>query len=161
MQRCGVGYDSHRFAKGRKLIIGGVTIDYEYGLLGHSDADVLIHAIIDSLLGAAGLSDIGTYFPDTDENYKDVSSLKLLEKTKELLRKEDSTIINIDNIIIAQEPKMRPYIDEMKKNISKALCIDEKKISIKSKTNEGMGFVGKKQGIVSLSVSSVDCKKIF
>ncbi len=145
--RIGTGFDTHRLAADRSLIIGGVNIPYEKGLLGHSDADVLIHAVIDALLGAAALGDIGTHFPDSDDKYKDISSMRLLSETGELLRNSGCEIGNIDTTIIAQAPKMAPYINEMKKNIASALCIDEAMISVKAKSNEMMGFTGRGEGI--------------
>lgn len=154
--RIGTGYDVHKLTTGRKLIIGGVNIPYEKGLLGHSDADVLIHAIMDSLLGAAALSDIGKHFPDSDAKYKDISSLKLLEYVGKLIHKNGYNIINIDSTIIAQKPKMSPYIKEMIKNTAAALSIDESKISIKATTEEGLGFTGRCEGISAQSVCLID-----
>lgn len=154
--RIGTGYDVHRLVSGRKLIIGGVNIPYEKGLLGHSDADVLIHAIMDSLLGAAALSDIGKHFPDSDAKYKNISSLKLLEYVGKLINKNGYNIINIDSTIIAQKPKMSPYIGEMIKNTAAALSIDESKISIKATTEEGLGFTGRCEGISAQSVCLID-----
>ena len=145
--RIGTGFDTHRLTDGRDLIIGGVTIPYEKGLLGHSDADVLIHAVIDSLLGAAALGDIGTHFPDTDEKYKGISSMKLLSHTAELIEKAGYKIGNIDTTLIAQAPKMAPYIKEMEKNIAEALKIDVSQVSVKAKSNEKMGFTGRGEGI--------------
>ncbi|MCI8307925.1 MAG: 2-C-methyl-D-erythritol 2,4-cyclodiphosphate synthase [Lachnospiraceae bacterium] len=150
--RIGMGYDVHRLVEGRKLIIGGVEIPHVLGLLGHSDADVLIHAIMDALLGAAGLGDIGKHFPDTDEQYKGISSIRLLEKVAELLEKEMFVISNIDATIIAQKPKMRPYIDTMEKNIANALHIDAGQINIKATTEEGLGFTGTEKGIASQAI---------
>ena len=154
--RIGTGYDVHKLVSGRKLIIGGVNIPYEKGLLGHSDADVLIHAIMDSLLGAAALSDIGKHFPDSDAKYKDISSLKLLEYVGKLIHKNGYNIINIDSTIIAQKPKMSPYIKEMIKNTAAALRIDESKISIKATTEEGLGFTGRCEGISAQGVCLID-----
>lgn len=136
--RIGMGYDVHRLVEGRDLIIGGVKIPYEKGLLGHSDADVLLHAIMDALLGAAALGDIGKHFPDTDPAYKGISSIKLLEHVGELLEKEAYWIENIDATIIAQAPKMRPYIDTMRENIAKALKIDISQVNVKATTEEGL-----------------------
>ena len=140
--RVGMGYDVHKLVEGRKLIIGGVDIPYELGLLGHSDADVLLHAIMDSLLGAAALGDIGKHFPDTDEKYKGVSSLKLLEHVGKLLDENNYIIENIDATIIAQKPKMRPYIDEMRKNIADVLKLNINQVNVKATTEEGLGFTG-------------------
>ncbi len=150
--RVGMGYDVHRLAEDRKLIIGGVEIPHDLGLLGHSDADVLVHAVMDALLGAAGLGDIGKHFPDTDDRYKGISSLILLEKVSELLEKEMYVISNIDATIIAQKPKMRPYIDDMEKNIADALKIDISRVNIKATTEEGLGFTGTEQGISSQAI---------
>jgi len=150
--RIGSGYDVHRLVEGRDLIIGGVKIPYEKGLLGHSDADVLTHAIMDSLLGAAALGDIGKHFPDTDSKYKGVSSLVLLERVKELLEENFYLIENIDATIIAQQPKMAPHIEAMRENISKVLGIDLNQINIKATTEEGLGFTGEGQGISSNSI---------
>ncbi|NLL70882.1 MAG: 2-C-methyl-D-erythritol 2,4-cyclodiphosphate synthase [Epulopiscium sp.] len=147
--RIGMGYDVHRLIKERPLIIGGVHIPFEKGLLGHSDADVLTHAVMDALLGAAALGDIGKHFPDTDPTYKNISSLVLLEKVKESLEREKYTIINIDATIVAQLPKMAPYINEMRKNISEILKIDIQQINIKATTEEGLGITGKGEGITS------------
>ena len=140
--RVGMGYDVHRLVEDRELILGGVTIPYEKGLLGHSDADVLLHAIMDALLGAAALGDIGKHFPDTDDQYKGISSIALLEKVAKLLEKECYMIENIDATIIAQQPKMRPYIDTMRENIAKALKIESDQINVKATTEEGHGFTG-------------------
>lgn len=150
--RVGMGYDVHRLVEGRDLIIGGVTIPYEKGLLGHSDADVLLHAISDALLGAAALGDIGKHFPDTDPAYKGISSVILLEKVGELLSDKGFLIENIDATIIAQAPKMRPYIDAMRENIAKALQIDVSQVNVKATTEEGLGFTGVGEGISSQAV---------
>ena len=140
--RIGLGYDIHRLVEDRKLILGGVEIPYELGLLGHSDADVLIHSIIDAILGSVALRDIGYHFPDTDEKYKNANSLELLKETKKLLLNEGYKIINIDSNIICQKPKLSPYIDEMRKNISQALELKINQVSIKAKTNEKMDSMG-------------------
>lgn len=150
--RIGSGYDVHRLVEGRDLIIGGVKIPYEKGLLGHSDADVLTHAIMDSLLGAAALGDIGKHFPDTESKYKGVSSLELLARVKELLEENFYLIENIDATIIAQQPKMAPHIEAMRENISKVLGIEINQINIKATTEEGLGFTGEGQGISSNSI---------
>lgn len=150
--RIGMGYDVHKLVSGRDLIIGGVKIPHETGLLGHSDADVLLHAIMDSLLGAAGLGDIGKHFPDTVEKYKGISSIELLKEVKLLLTKGNYAINNIDATIIAQRPKMAPYISAMRENISIALGIDIDQINIKATTEEGLGFTGKEEGISSQSI---------
>jgi len=148
--RIGFGYDLHRLAENRELIIGGVKIESPLGLLGHSDADVLLHSIIDSLLGAFALNDIGTYFPDTDGTYKDVSSLFLLKQTMKII---PGKIINIDATIVAQSPKMAPYISSMRKNIAQAIGVDISNVSIKATTNEGLGNIGKNEAIACYCVS--------
>ena len=150
MYRIGVGYDSHRFADNRKLFLGGVEIPYEKGLLGHSDADVLLHAVSDALLGAANLGDIGELFPDTDDKYKNVSSVVLLEKVVELVR-EKWDIVNIDNVIVAQFPKLSPYKKKMVNKIAEILELSTDCVSIKASTNEKMGFVGRGEGIAVIS----------
>lgn len=150
--RIGMGYDVHRLVEDRDLIIGGVKIPFEKGLLGHSDADVLLHAIMDALLGAAALGDIGKHFPDTDEAYKGADSVRLLEKVGELLEQEGFLIENIDATIIAQAPKMRPYIDAMREKIAQALAIDVKQVSVKATTEEGLGFTGTGEGISSQAI---------
>ena len=150
--RIGMGYDVHRLTEDRDLIIGGVKIPYEKGLLGHSDADVLLHAISDALLGAAALGDIGKHFPDSDPAYKGISSLILLEKVGDMLSERGFLIENIDATIIAQAPKMRPYIDEMRGNIAKALKMDQGQVNVKATTEEGLGFTGNGEGISSQAV---------
>lgn len=150
--RIGMGYDVHKFAENRKLIIGGVEIPYEKGLLGHSDADVLLHAVMDALLGAAALGDIGKHFPDTDEKYKGISSVKLLEHVGALLEENCFLIENIDATIIAQAPKMRPHIDMMRENIARALGIDISQVNVKATTEEGLGFTGRGEGISSQAI---------
>ena len=150
--RIGMGYDVHRLVPERRLIIGGVDIPYEMGLLGHSDADVLLHAIADALLGAAALGDIGKHFPDTDPKYKGADSLKLLSEVGKLIEKEYYLIENIDATIIAQAPKMRPYIDVMRQNIADALGIDISQVSVKATTEEGLGFTGSKEGISAQAI---------
>ncbi len=150
--RIGTGYDVHRLVEGRKLIIGGVDIPYEKGLLGHSDADVLLHAISDALLGAAALGDIGKHFPDTDEKWKGADSLQLLEAVGQLLEEKLYFVENIDATIIAQAPKMRPYIDQMRENIARALHLDVEQVSVKATTEEGMGFTGEGLGISAQAV---------
>ncbi|MCR5735236.1 MAG: 2-C-methyl-D-erythritol 2,4-cyclodiphosphate synthase [Lachnospiraceae bacterium] len=152
MMRIGMGYDVHRLTEGRDLIIGGVKIPYEKGLLGHSDADVLLHAISDALLGAAGLSDIGKHFPDNDDSYKDISSLILLEKVGKMLEERQYMVVNIDATIIAQKPKMRPYIDEMQTNIENALGLMPGQVNVKATTEEGLGFTGSGEGISAQAI---------
>ncbi|MCR4689892.1 MAG: 2-C-methyl-D-erythritol 2,4-cyclodiphosphate synthase [Lachnospiraceae bacterium] len=150
--RIGMGYDVHKLGPDRDMIIGGVKIPYEYGLVGHSDADVLLHAIMDALLGAAALGDIGKHFPDTDDAYKGISSMKLLAKVGELIEEKGYLIENIDATIIAQKPKMRPYIDEMRENIAKGLRISTDQVNVKATTEEGLGFTGKMEGISSQAI---------
>ena len=150
--RIGMGYDVHRLVEGRPLIIGGVEIPHEKGLLGHSDADVLTHAIMDALLGAAALGDIGKHFPDTAEEYKGADSMKLMARVKELLDENLYFIENIDATIIAQAPKMRPYIDTMRANIAEVLGIDVSQVNVKATTEEGLGFTGSKEGISSQAI---------
>lgn len=150
--RIGMGSDVHRLAEDRALIIGGVEIPYEKGLLGHSDADVLLHAVMDALLGAAAMGDIGKHFPDTDPEYKGISSLILLEKVGELLRENGFIIENIDATIIAQAPKMRPYIDSMRENIARVLEVDISCVNVKATTEEGLGFTGSGEGISSQAI---------
>ena len=150
--RIGMGYDVHRLTEGRKLIIGGVDIPYEKGLLGHSDADVLLHAIMDALLGAAALGDIGKHFPDSDPAYKGISSMELLGKVGQLLEDNSFLIENIDATIIAQAPKMRPYIDTMRENIARVLQVEVSQVNVKATTEEGLGFTGTGEGISSQAV---------
>ncbi|MCR5666268.1 MAG: 2-C-methyl-D-erythritol 2,4-cyclodiphosphate synthase [Eubacterium sp.] len=150
--RIGTGYDVHRFAKDRDLIIGGVKIDHELGLLGHSDADVLLHAIMDALLGAAGLGDIGLHFPDTDPQYKGASSRELLRQVHKMLEIEGYEVANIDCTILAQNPKMRPHIEQMRENIAQDLCIGPERVNVKATTEEGLGFTGRMEGIAAQAV---------
>ncbi|MDO5337561.1 MAG: 2-C-methyl-D-erythritol 2,4-cyclodiphosphate synthase [Eubacteriales bacterium] len=150
--RIGMGYDVHRLTEGRRLILGGVEIPWEKGLLGHSDADVLIHAIMDALLGAAALGDIGQHFPDTDPAYKGISSVKLLCHVAELLKERGFTVGNIDATIIAQRPKMAPHIPAMRENIARALEIEPGQVNIKATTEERLGFTGREEGISSQAV---------
>ncbi len=150
--RIGMGYDVHRLTEGRDLIIGGVKIPFEKGLFGHSDADVLLHAIMDALLGAAALGDIGKHFPDTDEAYRGISSLKLLEKVGKLLEENLYFIGNIDASVIAQRPKLAPYREEMRQNIADALHISVNQVNVKATTEEGLGFTGAGEGISSQAV---------
>lgn len=154
--RVGMGYDVHKLVEGRPLIIGGVEIPYESGLLGHSDADVLLHAVTDSILGAAALGDIGKHFPDTDPAYKGADSLMLLKEAVRIVSEAGFRIVNIDATIIAQRPKMRPYIDDMRANIARAAGIDISCINVKATTEEGLGFTGKGEGISSQSICMID-----
>lgn len=150
--RTGFGYDVHKLAENRKLVLGGVEIPHKFGLLGHSDADVLIHAIIDGILGAAALGDIGQHFPDTDEKFKDIDSTKLLKKVCEIIAEKNFSIVNIDSTIVAQKPKLSPYILEIRKKLAEILQTDINLISVKAKTEEGLGFTGKEEGISSYAV---------
>ena len=150
--RVGHGYDVHKLVEDRKLIIGGVEIQHSKGLLGHSDADVLAHAICDALLGAAALGDIGKHFPDNDDRYKDVDSLVLLEKVCELIRNKGYEISNVDSTILAQAPKLRPYIDEMRSKLAKAMKLDIDELSVKATTEERLGFTGREEGIAAHAV---------
>lgn len=150
--RIGMGYDVHKLVEGRPLILGGVTVPHTLGLLGHSDADVLTHAIMDALLGAAALGDIGKHFPDTDPAYEGISSMKLLGQVGQLLTEKGYLIDNIDATVIAQKPKLRPYIEEMEKNIAKALEISTDQVNIKATTEEGLGFTGTQEGISSQAI---------
>ncbi len=159
--RIGMGYDVHKLVEDRRLVIGGVEIPYEKGLLGHSDADVLLHAIMDALLGAAGLGDIGKHFPDTDEMYKGADSLKLLCKVKQLLDENMFFVGNIDATIIAQKPKMAPYIPAMRTNIAKTLGIEISQINIKATTEEGLGFTGAGQGISAQAICLLETIDTF
>ena len=159
--RIGMGYDVHRLVEGRDLIIGGEHIPYDKGLLGHSDADVLVHAIMDAILGAAALGDIGKHFPDTEENFKGIDSLILLAMTRGLIEAEHFMIENIDATIIAQAPKMRPYIDKMRENIASVLSIDVSQINIKATTEEGLGFTGSGEGIAAQAICMLTSPREF
>lgn len=150
--RVGLGYDVHKLVEGRDLILGGVKIPYEKGLLGHSDADVIVHAIMDALLGAAALGDIGQHFPDTDPRYEGISSIALLEQVGKLLEEENYVIENIDATIIAQRPKMMPYLSRMRENVAGALGIEVNQVSIKATTEEGLGFTGSGEGISAQAI---------
>lgn len=156
MSRVGFGFDVHKLIEGRKLILGGVEIPSEKGLLGHSDADVLLHAICDALLGAAALGDIGQHFPDTDPKYKGISSLELLKHVGQLIKENGYSITNIDSTLVLERPKIAPYSDTMRKNIAVALGIGENAVSIKATTNEGMGFIGVGEGAVAYAVTSIE-----
>lgn len=154
--RIGSGYDVHRLEHGRKLVLGGVEIPFEKGLLGHSDADVLVHAIMDSLLGAAALRDIGYHFPDTDPAYKDISSIELLKRVRLLLEENGYRVSNIDATVVAQRPKICEYIEEMIKNIADALSTDVRNVNVKATTEERLGFTGAEQGISAHCVCLID-----
>ena len=158
MIRVGLGYDVHKLVEGRDLILGGVNIPWELGLLGHSDADVVVHAIMDALLGAAALRDIGRHFPDTDPQYKGISSILLLQKVGELLEEKGYEIVNIDATIIAQKPKLLPYIDTMIENVANTLHLSVDQVKIKATTEEGLGFTGTLQGISSQAICAISKK---
>lgn len=152
MYRIGTGYDSHRLVEGRPLVLGGVTIPFEKGLLGHSDADVLVHALCDAILGALGLGDIGRHFPDTDPRYKGACSLDLLQHVNELPQMQDYCVVNVDCTVLAERPKLLHYFDEMRRSLAVRLGIDSRNINLKAKTDEGMGFVGSGQGMAAHAV---------
>ena len=154
--RIGNGYDVHRLQQGRLLVLGGVEIEYPLGLQGHSDADVLLHAICDALLGAAGMGDIGRHFPDSDERYRDISSLYLLEEVGHKLNQAGFTIINIDSTIIAQKPRLAPYIETMVQNIARVLHIEKGQVNVKATTTEGIGLEGREEGISAMAVALID-----
>ena len=154
--RCGIGYDVHPFFCGRRLILGGVSIPYERGLAGHSDADVLSHSIADALLGACGERDLGCHFPDTESQYEGICSLRLLEEISKILRNNQATIVNVDSTLIAQEPVLGPYVPQMKGNIARALQIKTEQVGIKVTSPEGLGYLGEKKGIACLSVAAID-----
>lgn len=153
--RVGIGYDVHALSKDRDLILGGLKIDYEFGLMGHSDADVLVHAIMDAMLGACALGDIGRHFPDNDNSYKNIDSMLLLEKVNELINEKGYVVNNIDAVVIAQKPKLMPYIDIMKNNIADLLKIDRNCVNIKATTTEKLGFEGRMEGISSQAVCTI------
>ena len=157
--RIGQSKDIHRLTEGRDLLIGGVKIPYEKGLLGHSDADVRLHAIIESLIGAMGLKDIGTHFSDKDPRYEGISSLKLLDHTYEMLEERDYEVVNIDSLIVIERPKMAPYIDQMRRNIAEHLHCDEDRINVKATCAEGMGFIGEGEGAMAEAVCLIEKKK--
>lgn len=158
--RAGIGYDVHRLVYDRKLVLGGVTIPFEKGLLGHSDADVLVHAICDALLGAAGLGDIGIHFPDTDPDYKDIRSLKLLATTCEMLKDKGYKINNIDSTVFAEKPAISPFRNSMRTEIARAAGIDEALVNIKATTTEGLGIIGKGEGIAATCIALVSSVRI-
>lgn len=156
--RVGIGWDVHKLVKGENLVLGGVKIPYSFGLLGHSDADVLIHSIIDALLGAAGCPDIGQNFPPSDNKYKNISSLILLSETLKIIKSKQYEIINIDSTIIAEKPKLGNYIEKMRANIANTLKISDKSINIKSKTEEGLGYIGKGKAISAMAVCLLEAR---
>ncbi|MGD2029575.1 MAG: 2-C-methyl-D-erythritol 2,4-cyclodiphosphate synthase [Desulfobacterales bacterium] len=155
----GIGYDVHRLVSGRKLILGGVDIPFEKGLLGHSDADVLVHAVCDALLGAAGLGDIGVHFPDTDPDYKDISSIKILAQTYKMVSRKNFKVMNIDSTIFADAPKLSPYGEAMKKNIARTIEIEPRCVNVKATTLEGLGMIGKGEGIGAMCVALLELRK--
>lgn len=154
--RIGNGYDVHKLVEGRDLILGGVKVPYEKGLLGHSDADVLAHAVIDAIIGALGIGDIGTHFPDTDEKYKGADSLVLLKHTGEMAKEMGYRIVNIDSIVVAQKPKLLPYIKEMRENMARVLEMDPADVNVKAKTEEKLGFTGNLEGMKSYAVCIIE-----
>ncbi len=156
MSLSGIGYDSHRLAEGRRLVLGGVEIPSERGLEGHSDADVLTHAVIDALLGAAGLGDIGEHFPDTDERYRDADSLHLLASVVTNVIAAGLTIVNVDCTIVMERPKLGPHREEIRKRLAQAIGLEEKRVNVKATTGEGIGFVGRGEGLAALAVVSLD-----
>lgn len=156
MYRIGNGYDVHRLCEGRRLILGGVEIPFEKGLLGHSDADVLVHSIMDALLGACALGDIGKHFPDNDQSFKDADSLALLEKVSQLIKEKGYQTVNVDAIIVAQRPKVAPFIEKMRENIANTLGLNIDFVSVKATTEEKLGFTGEGLGISSYSVALVE-----
>lgn len=153
--RVGLGYDVHKLVEGRALVLGGVTIPHRLGLLGHSDADVLVHAIMDALLGAAALGDIGKHFPDTDPAYKGADSMKLMAHVRDLIEEKGYVIENVDATIIAQQPKLRPYIEQMEENIAKVLRIEKDQINVKATTEEHLGFTGREEGMAAQAICSL------
>lgn len=155
MMRVGIGYDVHVLVEGRKLVLGGIEIPHEKGLLGHSDADVLIHAVMDALLGAAGLGDIGEHFPDNDDRYQDISSVLLLNKVKKLLAEKGFRLHNLDCVILAETPKLAPYREKMRNNLADQLDVDIANVNIKATTTEGLGFTGRKEGIAAQAVCTI------
>lgn len=154
--RFGIGYDVHRLVSGRDLVLGGVKVPYEMGLAGHSDADVLVHAVMDAILGAAGLGDIGRHFPDTDPQYKGISSLHLLDCVIKLIDGAGLKVHNIDSVIVAQKPKLAPFIEEMNQNLAETMAISASRVNVKATTTEGLGFAGTGEGIASYAVAGLE-----
>lgn len=152
----GIGYDCHRFAPDRRLVLGGVTIPHEFGLLGHSDADVLTHAIIDALLGAAGLGDIGQHFPDTDERYRDANSMDLLRETLRLVRDAGHRVVHVDATVILERPKLSEFREEIRRSLAAALGLDPAHVNVKATRGEGMGFIGRQEGAAALAVATIE-----
>ena len=157
--RVGHGYDVHKLTEGRRLVLGGVEIPHTLGLLGHSDADVLVHAVMDAIIGALGLGDIGKHFPDTSSEYKDISSITLLERVYELLLSEGAEVVNVDATVIAQKPKLAPYINTMRENIARTLNMDSADVNIKATTEERLGFTGREEGISAHAVALIQKNK--
>jgi len=156
MTRCGIGYDVHRLAQGRKLILGGIEIAYSRGLEGHSDADVLSHAIADALLGAISAGDIGQHFPNTDESIRGISSLEILKRVIKLLAAKKARVINVDASIIAEEPKLAPHVSEMRQKIADAIGVPESHVSVKATTNEKLGAIGRNEGIAAVAIATIE-----
>lgn len=154
--RVGTGYDSHRFAEGRPLILGGVHVPFERGLTGHSDADVVAHAVTDAILGAAGLGDIGTHFPPSDERWKDADSIELLRDVWRMLAERNDRVVNVDVSVICEEPRLRPFVDAMRERLAEALEVEPSRVSVKATTNEGMGWIGRGEGIAAIAVALID-----
>lgn len=154
----GIGYDVHRLAEGRRLVLGGVEIPHERGLLGHSDADVLLHSIMDALLGAAGLGDIGRHFPDSDPLLQGISSLTLLERVAAMLEKQGLRVLNVDSTVIAEAPRLAPWIPEMRRRIAEPLNLPPERVNVKATTNEGLGFTGREEGIAAYAVASLTAR---
>ena len=154
--RIGHGYDVHRLVENRPLVLGGVEIEYEYGLLGHSDADVLVHAIMDSIIGALALGDIGKHFPDSDEEYLGISSIELLKRVRSLVEGKGAVVVNIDATVVMQKPKLAPHIQKMRENIASALGVDTDRINVKATTEEGLGFTGNGEGAAAHSVALIE-----
>ena len=154
--RIGMGYDVHRLVRGRPLILGGITIPHTMGLLGHSDADVLVHAVCDALLGAAGLGDLGLHFPDTSEDFKDIYSIELLERCARMVHQRGLAVANLDAVVMAQAPKLLPYREQMEDNIAKALAVQAEQVNVKATTTEGLGFVGREEGMAAQCVVLLD-----
>ena len=156
MTLTGIGYDSHRLAQGRRLILGGVEIPHEQGLEGHSDADVLTHAVIDALLGAAGLGDIGEHFPDTDERYRDADSIELLQAVVAMIAAEGLALVNVDCTVIMEAPKLAPHRDAIRERLAEALGVQPQRVNVKASTGERMGFVGRGEGVAALAIAGLD-----
>lgn len=156
--RVGIGYDVHILSKERRLVLGGVEIPHEYGLLGHSDADALTHAVMDALLGAAALGDIGRYFPDSNGEYKDISSLVLLQRVCRLIAQSNYEIVNIDCVVVAQKPKLSPFIEQIRQSLADAMSVEVDMVSVKATTTEGLGFEGRKEGISAHAICALEKK---